>query len=384
MVRLILLTDFTEGFAHYLLKGILAYSKTCEPWVVCKMPPSYKEQYGIKGVLEWAAKWKAHAIIAQFDDTDEVDLFRENGIVALAQDFKSRFSSIPNITGAYHETGALAADYFIRKGFRNFAFYGYKDVVWSAERCEGFRDEIAKYGLENNFEEYQHQRLEDLWFYETDALCHWLLSLPKPVALFACDDNQGNRITEACRISGIRIPEEVAVLGVDNDELRCTLSDPSLSSVSMDIVQAGIEAARLIDKLLKDPASRYQDVVIQPRRIISRESTNVYATTDPHILTALRFIHQNITTKLNVNDIVKVVPLSRRLLEMRFKQETGQSVYRYIFNLRIEQFAQKLLETNEPVIELAFQSGLSDCRNLSRQFKSIKGCSPLEYRKMKK
>lgn len=384
MVRLILLTDFTEGFAHYLLKGILAYSRTREPWVVCKMPPSYKDQYGISGVLDWAKKWNANAIIAQFNEDDHVELFRKHGIVALAQDYKSRFSSIPNITGAYHKTGALAADYFIQKGFRNFAFYGYKDVVWSAERCEGFRDEIAKYGFDNGFQEYQHQRLEDLWFYETDALCQWLTSLPKPVAMMACDDNQASRITEACRVCGIRIPEEISLLGVDNDELLCTLSDPSLSSVDMDIEQAGYESAQLIERLLINSANTYNDVTIQPRRIISRESTNIYATSDAYILAALRFIHQNITTKLNVNDIVKIVPLSRRLLEIRFKKETGQSVYQYIFNLRMEQFAQKLLETNESITELAFQAGLSDCRNLSRQFKSLKGCTPLEYRKQNK
>ena len=98
MIRLILLTDFTEAFAHNLLRGILEYSKEREPWVVCRMPPSYKQSHGIPGVLKWAKKWQADAIIAQFDDDDEVELFRENGIIALAQDFKSRFSVIPNIT----------------------------------------------------------------------------------------------------------------------------------------------------------------------------------------------------------------------------------------------------------------------------------------------
>ncbi|MDL2247201.1 DNA-binding transcriptional regulator [Bacteroides sp. OttesenSCG-928-J23] len=381
MIRLILLTDFTEGFAHYLLKGILAYSKDREPWVVCKMPPSYKQRFGISGVLEWAQKWKADAIIAQFDDFDRVELFKENGMVAIAQDFKSRFSTIPNITGAYYQTGKVAADYFLEKGFKNFAFYGYKDVVWSAERCEGFKEQITKKGFGQNFQDYQHQELDDLWFYEIDSLCQWLVSLPKPVALMACDDNQGNRITEACKICNIRIPEEVAVLGVDNDELTCNLSDPSLSSVAMDIETAGSETAGLIEKMLHNPQNPYRDVVIQPKRIISRESTNIYATGDIYILNALRFIHQHIDSKLNVNDIVKVVPLSRRLLEMRFKEATGQSVYKYIFNLRMELLAQALIDTNDPITDIAVAVGLSDCRNLSRQFRSIKGCTPLEYRR---
>lgn len=129
MIRLILLTDFTEAFAHNLLRGILEYSKGREPWVVCRMPPSYKQTYGVLGVLQWAKKWKADAIIAQFNDDDRVEIFAQNKIVALAQDFISRFSTIPNITSKYQLTGQMAADFFIKKGFQNFAFYGYKGVV---------------------------------------------------------------------------------------------------------------------------------------------------------------------------------------------------------------------------------------------------------------
>lgn len=375
------MTDFTEGFAHYLLKGILEYSKNREPWVVCKMPPSYKQRFGLSGVLEWAKRWNANAIIAQFDDFDDVEIFRQNGIVALAQDFKSRFGVIPNITADYLLTGRRAARYFLNKGFRKFAFYGYKDVVWSTERCIGFRTEVEEAGSGYEFQEYQHQSIDDLWFYETDALCQWLTELPKPTALMACDDNQGNRITEACKVCNIKIPQELAVLGVDNDELTCNLTDPSLSSVDMNITQAGYEAAALIDALLLNPDLPHRDVVIQPRGIVSRESTNIYATRDPHILKALQYIHQNTESKLNVDDIVKQVPLSRRLLEMRFKESTGQTVYKYIFNLRMEIFAQRLTQNNDPISEIAIDVGLSDYRNLARQFRTLKGCSPAEYRK---
>ena len=125
MPRIILLTDFSEEYAKNLLKGIVRYSKEHEPWVLCKMPFSYRVKHGVEGVLKWAKKWKADGIIAQFYNTDRVDLFRENGIAAIAQDFKLRFTQIPNITGAHHLAGKMGADYFIRKGFKNFAFYGY-------------------------------------------------------------------------------------------------------------------------------------------------------------------------------------------------------------------------------------------------------------------
>ena len=381
MIRLILLTDFTEAFAHNLLRGILEYSKGRDPWVVCRMPPSYKQTYGIPGVLKWAKKWEADAIIAQFDDDDEVELFRQNGIVALAQDFKSRFSVIPNITSKYELTGQMAADFFLQKGFRNFAFYGYKDVVWSEERCMGFRDRVTEKGFGNSFFEYQKQPLENLWYYESEPLADWIKSLPHPVALMACDDTQGNRIMEVCRVLGIHIPEEISVLGVDNDEIICSLSEPPLSSVSLNIAKGGYEAARLIDKLMQDKESAYEDVIIQPVTIVNRLSTDIYATDNPAILAALRYIHQNLANKINVEDIVKQVPLSRRLLEVRFRQVTGQSIYQYVSDLRMERFSQLLLAGNEPIADLAMQVGLSDFKNLSRQFKSWKGCTPIEFRK---
>lgn len=381
MIRLILLTDFTEAFAHNLLRGILEYSKSREPWVVCRMPPSYKHTYGIKGVLNWAKKWEADAIIAQFDDDDDVGLFRKNGIIALAQDYKSRFSVIPNITSRYELTGQMAADFFLQKGFRNFAFYGYKDVVWSEERGMGFRDRIVEKGFGDNFYAYQKQALDSLWYYESEPLIQWIKSLPHPIALMACDDTQANKIMEVCRVLGINIPEEIAVLGVDNDEIICSLSDPPLSSVSLNIVKGGYESAQLIERMIQQKEQVCEDVIIQPVTIVNRLSTDIYATDNPAILAALKYIHQNLANKLNVEDIVKQVPLSRRLLEVRFRQVTGQAIYQYISDLRMERFSQLLLASTEPIADLAMQVGLADSKNLARQFKLWKGCTPIEYRK---
>ncbi len=384
MIRLILLSDFTESFSYNLLKGVLAYSKSHEPWVVCRMPPSYKLTYGIEGVLKWAKTWQADAIIGRFDNEDNVELFRQHGIIAIAQDYKARFENIPNITGDYRKTGKMAAEFFLNKGFQHFAFYGYRDTVWSQERCEGFYECIAERGFGNNFHAYQEQSLDDLWFYEAPPLLSWLKSLPHPTALMACDDNQGNRITEICKVNNIKVPDKIAILGVDNDEIICNLSDPPLSSISHNIVRGGFEADELIDRLLNDEENNrqdMQDVVIQPINIVNRLSTDFYSTTDMHIHTALKYIHQNIASDITVSDIVKQVPLSRRLLEIRFKQVTQQSIHKYIFNLRMERFAQLLLASDAPIADVAEQVGINNLKNLSRQFKILKKVSPNEYRK---
>jgi LacI family transcriptional regulator len=386
MIRLILLTDFTEAFPHRLLRGILRYAREQEhePWVACRMPPSYKDDYGMVGVLEWAKKWGADAIIGRFNNEENVTLFSQNNIVVLAQDFKKRFSIIPNISSDYYATGEMAAQFFLNKGFTHFAFFGYQNVVWSDERCEGFRRKIAAAGYNEYFYEYRKQRLEDLWFYESTPLVSWLKSLPLHTALFCCDDNQGNKITEICKFSDIQIPADIAVLGVDNDTTICSLSDPNLSSVNLDIEKGGYEAAHLITQLMRQPNGPFRNVVIHPTGVVNRMSTNVYATDDPNILKALNYIHQNISVKLSVGDILRQVPLSRRLLEIRFKQITGQSIYDYISIQRMELFAQLLLESNAPIADIAFRVGINNYGNLSRQFKSVKGCTPTDYRKRNK
>lgn len=383
MTRLIFLTDFTERYAYNLLKGVLAYAKNHEPWVVCRMPPSYKKAYGIEGVLKWAKTWQADAIIGQFDNEDNVDLFRQHGIIAIAQDYKARFPNIPNITGKYRKMGHMAADFFLAKGFSHFAFYGYGDAVWSQERCEGFRERLAERGYADHFSAYQRQSIDDLWFYEAPPLLAWLRGLPHPTALMACDDNQGNRITEICRSNGIRVPDEIAILGVDNDEIICNLSDPPLSSISHNVVQGGFETAQLIDHLLNEEEGKEEvrDIVIRPVGIVSRLSTDFYATNDVCIQKVLRYIRLNLHTDLSVSDLVRQVPLSRRLLEMRFKEVTHLPIHKYIFNLRMEAFAQQLLSSDAPIAEVAQQVGIDNVKNLSRRFKSLKGLSPNEYRK---
>jgi len=386
MVRLIFLSDFTEAYAHHLLQGILTYAKQKdqEAWVVCRMPPSYKETYGIKGVVEWAKKWDANAIIGRFNHDDDIDLFRRNGIIAIAQDFKRRFNNIPNITSNYHDTGKLAARFFIEKGYEHFAFYGYKDTVWSDERCEGFYEGVKEAGYGKNFHTYTNQQLETLWYYDTTPLLNWLNQLPRQTAVFCCDDNQGNKITEICKSNRIQIPEHLAVLGVDNDTTLCELSDPPLSSVHLDIEAGGYETAELIMNLMTQKDFQPQDVIIKTTSIINRASTNSFATNDMYINEALEFIHSNLDKALNVTDLVKKLPLSRRLLEMRFKKVTGRSVYNYIIYNRIEEFARKIHETDKPINEIATEMEFYNYSNLVQQFKQIKGCTPTEFRKRNK
>lgn len=383
MYKIILLIDFTEDYGKSLLKGVTRYSKENGPWLFCRMPLQYREDLSMDNIIQFAKDWKADGIIAQFYNHANIKKLVETKIPVIVEDFKERFDEFPNITGGYFEAGKLGAKYFINKGYKNFAFYGFDNIVWSRERAEGFEDSVKKHGEKVHFFNPKKMESRELWYYKPSALSKWLTKLPKPIAIMACDDERAQNITEACKHSKIKIPEEVAVLGVDNDELTCNLSDPPLSSISLDTEQGGYEAAKLMRQLIENKDQEFYDIIVRPTTIITRQSTDICATTDQQIAKALNFIHQNIENNINVEDVLKKTSVSRRALEKRFLDVTGSAVYKYICHLRIWKFSDKLLESDKSIYEIALELGYNDNKNLSRLFKQIHGCTPLQYRKIK-
>ena len=380
MIRVLIISDFTESFSHKLLAGIVDYSRQKEQWIVRRMPPEYKAQIGIPGVIRVAKEWDVNAVIGQFEPTDDIGLFAENGIVAIAQDFKKKFTSIPNITADYLGTGRMAARFFIDRGFRNYGFFGFNDVCWSDERCEGFRREVEAAGFGDSFYSYRMQEIDMVWYYQRNRLREWLRMIPKPIAIMACDDNQGANLIEACHGIGIKIPEDVSVIGVDNDETLCSLGSTTLTSIQIDIEEGGRQTAALVERLVADPKAPVEDVVLRPVKIVGRMSTAAFATADQQILKALLFIHKNALKKISVSDVMTEAALSRRLLERRFKAVTGKTLYEYITDQKLKYFAEQLADTDEQVINIALSMGENDTKSISRRFKQLYGCTPVEWR----
>lgn len=380
MIRLLYITDFTEQFAYRLLKGILEYSKSHEPWIVMRVPPEYKNSIGMKKLVKWAVEWKADVVIGTFDPDDDISLFKKEGIVVLAQDYIRKFDDVPNITGDDSATGRMAAEYFLSRGFKNFGFFGHNGVCWSDERREGFRATIQQSGY-NQFHVYYGQTLDKRWHYTAAELTTWLTSLPKPIAIMCCDDNQGAILLEGCNSCGIKVPDEVSVIGVDNDSILDNMSEPTLSSIDVDIERGGAEAAEMASRMLHNPTFKGHDIILHPVDIKTRISSSAYATKDSAVLQALQFIQKNIDQKIGVQDVLEEIPLSRRLLEIRFKQVTSESIYSYISRQRIKRFASLLLSSTDSVSAIAQNMGEEDSNSITRRFKEIMGCTPLEYRK---
>ncbi len=378
-MNLLFITDFTEQFAYRLLRGILEYAQETEPWMVFKMPERYKRQLGIEKVVEWAVSRDIDVVIGQFEPDEDVKAFSKRGIVVLAQDYIVKFRDIPNITADYEGTGAMAARRFLSRGFQNFGFVGYRGVCWSDERCRGYRSEVVKAGYKLHI--YDRQQISGIWDFDMRDLTEWLLGLPKPVAVMACDDNQGNILIQACNACGISVPSEVAILGVDNDEILCNMSVPSLSSIDVDIERGGYEAARLATTMVSHPSYKGEDIVMRPMNIVTRSSSNVFATRDKAILKALQYIGENIDRRIDVPDVLAQVPLSRRLLEQRFRKETGTTIYQYITALRMDRFAELLVSSNDSIANIAARLDEPDTKSISRRFLAVKGCTPSEFRR---
>lgn len=382
MIKILLLIDYSSEFSRRLMRGLIRYSKANGPFIFYRLPSYYKTLHGKNGIVEWAKERKADAIIALWDH-EKTNRLKQLNIPVLLQNYKERSSFYSNITGDYYGTGAMAAEFFIQRRFQNFAFYGNKGVVWSRERAQGFENEVKKVG--GKYFHFESEVLRDgEWTDSHVLLDEWLLSLPKPVALFACDDNFALQVSEICKMNNIKIPQDVSLLGVDNDDLICNLSDPPISSIVLDVEKGGYEAGRLIHQLIKKEKTEPFNIIIKPTRFELRQSTELYNIKDKYIEKIVKHIVNKFNTDISIDDLSKIVPLSRRNLEIKFKNEMDTTIYQFILKLRIEHFTNLLLTTDRSLFDLALESGFNDCKNISRIFKKFKGSTPTEYRnKMK-
>lgn len=378
MKRVLLLIDYSSEFSRRILKGLIQYSKENGHWIFYRLPSYYKTLYGKEGIIQWAREWKADAIVARWDH-EGTNLLESLRIPIVLQNYRERSSYFSNLTGDYIGTGEMAARFFIKRRYRNFAFYGNKGVVWSRERAEGFRRVVEKAG--GNYYYFESENLnEEQWSTAHLQLDEWLFSLPKPVGLFACDDSFALQVSEICKINNIPIPQDISLLGVDNDELICNLSDPPISSIVLDVEKGGYEVGRLIDQLINGTREQPSNIVIRPNRFELRESTERYNLSNEYISKIVHYVEEKFTDEICIDELTKLVPLSRRNLEIKFKDEMGTSIYQFILQCRIEFFAHMLLTTDLPLYDLALQSGFNDSKNISRIFKKMKGYTPSEYR----
>lgn len=375
MYKVILLIDCASEHDRKLLRGMTRYSKENGPWVFYRVSPGFRfENDREEWVVQWARQWGADAIIGRWDE-NKMDLLHQLDIPVVLQNNRRRSEIFSNITGDYGYIGRMAAQYFRKKLFVDYAFFGIKDIIWSEERCKGFQDEVLSHN--GRFYSYVEPVVGD----DREKIMDWLTSLPKPIALFCCDDAHALFVAETCKVLGLRIPEDIAVLGVDNDDLLCNISDPPISSIEMDVENGGYMCCKkLHDRLISGSRVPF-NISIPPLRIKERRSTSIHNIADKEVLKIVDYIDVNYSQDLKMTELLHLVPLSRRSIEMRFKKATGQTIYQYLLGVRVEHMAYLLSTTEGTHTEIAYDVGFRDLANVSRTFRKYKGCTPVEYRK---
>jgi LacI family transcriptional regulator len=288
----------------------------------------------------------------------------------------------PRLQSDNQAIGRLAAEHLRERGFVNYGYCGFTEA-WATERKQGFLQHLQALGFTApSYETYWRGRKVLPWVNEQQQLTRWLKSLVQPVGIFACNDVRGRHVLEVCRREQIAVPNRVAVLGVDNDELLCRMSDPPLSSVLPDAYRIGCEAAALLDQMMAGKRSTKAAVkLIAPRKVVTRQSTDILAMDDQDIAGVLRFIHEKACTGIRVSDVLNAFPLSRSLLERRFKHCVGRSPHAEIRAVQLRKAAQLLEETDVPLKRIASQCGISHMEYLSYLFKKTFAQSPGVFRR---
>jgi len=369
-----------------IIRGIIKYSTLCGPWLFySKMHPFYMLQgrdAWHKRILPELRTWGPDGIIAHVDTTRAQEL-TEFGVPTILQPLREPVNTGTSVLGDDNQAvGEMGAESLLELGFKNYAFCGFANVYWSQERSEAFLKRILRAGFEPHI--YEPPESHRWSFVEEDRefLCEWLISMPKPIAVMACNDIRGQQVVDACKLTDTIVPDEVAVLGVDNDDLICDSTNPPLSSVALGTEKAGYEVAQLLDRMMHRRKKRkWPGTTIHPTHIITRQSTDILAIDDPDVAKAVRFIRTHRRSEIGVHDVVDATTLARRALEQRFKRILKRSIHQEIRRVRVEQVAQMLLETTMPVYKIALTLGYSSSEHIARPFRKEKGMSPQEYRR---
>lgn len=379
MIKVLVLIDSATEFSRRFLTGLIRYANENGSWIFYRLPSYYKALYGENGIVERIKEWKIDAVIAQWE-YEGVDFLDQLDIPVFLQSYKNISGQFSRISGDYIGVGVMAAQFFAKRHFKNFAFYGNKNFFWSKARAEGYRREVER--IKGNYYYFESEILDSMqWSRSHIELDNWLQALPKPVALLACDDNFALQVSEMCKVNNINIPDELSLLGVDNDELICNLSHPSISSIVTDDENGGYQTGKMLQKLIISKDNIPFNINIDPVRIEQRQSTEKYNISDNYIRTIINYINENIRLNISVDELTTLVPLSRRNLEKKFKEATGIPVYQFILDKKLDLISTELLTTDKDLLDIAIGIGFNDVRNVYRIFKKNTGYTPISFRK---
>lgn len=378
--KILILHSDSRGAEREFILGIARYANLHTNWILDKEDPFYRHSksrgytYLLKGKFDGI--FIAGALYEKVKHL--IDPHRTPVIVSSHYEI---VPGIPNVKGDWDGGGKMAAEHLLGCGLKNFGFCGFPEFCWSNGRQEGFIRAIEKSGYSVSVLGLKSKIRASGSSKERARILKWLISLPKPVGIMAGNDDLGRELLEICKVNDLKVPDEIAVIGSDNDELICKFCYPPLTSIEIGNEKAGYEASRLMDELLTGKESISEKMItVTPIRIVTRQSTNTMAVEDQNIVSAIRYIRQNKHKPLRVQDVVDAVCISRRALQRKFKTHLHSSLHMEINNVRCSVIEQLLLETTMSISQIAEKLNFSGEQNLARFFKKMRGISPNEYR----
>jgi LacI family transcriptional regulator len=376
-----LLIDFSRWYGRRILLGVAKFVREHHEWSV-----QSEEWRWTDPVPYWIKNWKGDGIIAWLETAELGEMVRDLKVPAV--DVRgSSGCGLPLIDTQNEVVATLAAEHFIQRGFRHYAFCGFVGANYSDHRSHWFRERLARAGFScATYEPPEISRniqtieLEKRGLLFQEDLARWLKSLPKPVGIMACNDIRGQQVMNACRRVDLLVPEEVAVIGVDNDELFCELSDPPLTSIALDTLRIGYESAALLERMMSGERPPLEPILIPPRGIVTRRSTDVLAMDDRQLAAGARYLREHIFDAVSVNDMARAAGMSRRVFERRFVAQVGRPPKAEVVRLRIERVKELLADTDWSLAQIAERTGFKHSEYLHAVFTQKTGATPGKFR----
>jgi LacI family transcriptional regulator len=382
--RVAILYPISVSWFARCVDGIRRYALQHGDWNLICSPPTLSGAGETALTLRSMKGWRGDAIIIASSEVRELNQARRMGIpvINLAGGL-AKSHGIPRVRVDDFIAGRMAAEHLLERGLRHLAFFGWSHRWYSAQRQQGFCERAAEAGIQvNAFLTSVEEGVALNWAKRIAGPAKWLASLPCPCGVFAVHDYRAQFLIETCKETGLRIPEDIALIGMDNEETVCEHSVPTLTSVSRNSERVGAEAMTLLEHLLKGERSPDNDILIAPDKVFARKSTDRQYCSDPLVQNAVDWVRANSKQRVNIAEIADRFGVSKRTLEMRFKQSTGNSPHDFFTRLRV-QHAQTLLQGPQKttVEQLAAECGFGTPATVYSAFKRHFGKSPAELRR---
>lgn len=381
--RVALLIESSRAYGRGLLLGIAKYVRERHEWSV-----QSEEWKWTDAPPDWVKQWHGDGVIARVEVPELAKLIR--GLRIPAVDVRGSVAGygLPLLDTDDQVVARLAAEHLIERGFRHYAFCGFVGANYSDKRSKWFEQRLAEAGFECNtyrppvpgrdVQTIEHEKRGLLY---QDHLARWLATLAKPVGIMACNDIRGQQVMNLCRRLALSVPDEVAVIGVDNDEVLCELSDPPLTSVAPDTLRIGYEAAMLLESMMSGHKSPTEPLSVRPLGIVTRRSTDVLAMNDRQLATGVRFIREHAFDPITVDDIARAAGMSRRVFERRFVEQIGRPPKAEVLRLRLEKVKALLADTDWTLALIAERTGFKYGEYLHAIFTEKFGMTPGRFRR---